>query len=200
MNTVPTKPSPGATPIQYGDADEPKEGSLCCGCCCDFRRAVIITNIFGAILMGLSAIYNFVWVDAIMEAQADDLSEEELDEFWSILHKATITEGIMSLIVLVASVVAVFGANVYNTLLVAPVVVAWLARTIVSIGFSVHAINELADLFGDIVTIRQPIFQYVFWTVITLLWCYPNIGFISEVRAGTMSRATYPRESACCCS
>jgi len=48
------KPDPAVqfttTASQVYMADEPKQGSKCCGCCCDFRRAVIIMNIILVVL------------------------------------------------------------------------------------------------------------------------------------------------------
>jgi uncharacterized membrane protein HdeD (DUF308 family) len=43
-------------------------------------------------------------------------------------------------------------------------------------------------------------FLYCIWTLVAILWVYPSIAFIIEVRKGIMTRETYPREEySCCC-
>lgn len=98
------------------------------------------------------------------------------------------------------NIATLFGAHLYNVLLVG-VGVLWL---LINLAFNIFLSIEnkhWADANGEyhtmFITLPVAIMFFVLWTVLLL---YPYVTFIIEVRSGVMSPETYPRqEYSCCC-
>jgi hypothetical protein len=187
-----------ATMAPSSSIDQEKKGAKCCGCCCDYRRAVIICNtllyIFGitglVLCLGSSV--------TTRNIDGDD------DGVISVAENAyTITAARYGVSV-VSAICGLVGGIRYNIPLVSIQVLWLIVAFVVSIVLSVVAINDVndqLDLNGNgEEELNQPIGYYIFSAVITCLWMYPHVGFIMEVKSGLMSLETYPREEySCCC-
>jgi len=172
-----------------------KVGAKCCGCCCDYRRAVIVVTIIG-IVVGVMNLITILTVSAVGAAGAieDDKVEEVYKDSAPFLAAFTA-------VALLASICGLVGALKFNTCLVA-VDLVWMAvNFIVGAVVSMSNANDVDALQDDQVDYKpNPIGDIIFSAVITSLWMYPLVGFIMEVRKGIMSRETYPREEhSCCC-
>jgi hypothetical protein len=90
-----------------------KQGAKCCGCCCDYRRAVIILAVINLVI---SIIYIILVITAAsipgVEINIDDDAAVEIYE--DSLRMQSILYGIT----IFASLCALFGAMKYNIVLV----------------------------------------------------------------------------------
>lgn len=172
-----------------------KQGSRCCGFCCDFRRAVIILGIISLLFNFGYFIFGIVAPDKIPSAGVeydDDVTEQVVDD---LIRVTTILSGVS----LVCTICALVGAIKYNIYLVA-VNVLWIfgnfvARTMTSIEYA-NDINQ-TNPEEELSLIPNVILSAIF----AGLYMYPHVGFIHEVRQGIMSYETYPREEySCCCT
>ena len=99
-----------------------KVGAKCCGCCCDYRRAVIVVTIIG-IVVGVMNLITILTVSAVGAAGAieDDKVEEVYKDSAPFLAAFTA-------VALLASICGLVGALKFNTCLVA-VDLVWMAGT-----------------------------------------------------------------------
>ena len=88
--------------------DETKKGSMCCGGCCDMRRAVIILNTIG-IILGLIAVIAYSSTDVLVQS----IDDEEVQK---VFEDALLTTYILIGIGIAASLVGIWGAYSYNIL------------------------------------------------------------------------------------
>ena len=175
-----------------------KQGSKCCGCCCDFRRAVIILAI-------IFIIFNILSLTASLSAFAipGSVIGVDDDEVLEFMDERMKYGAILSGIGLFSSIVALVGAKQYNVTLVGFHIMWILVELVISIILNINAIKEANIVFADdedYVEQYPSIVGYIIEGIVALLFVYPHVGFIHEVRAGIMSKETYPREVySCCC-
>mmetsp|Transcript_24412 Transcript_24412/g.51165 ORF Transcript_24412/g.51165 Transcript_24412/m.51165 type:complete len:219 (+) Transcript_24412:176-832(+) len=165
----------------------PARARLCCGCCCDFRRAVIIVDLVIVILEALVLIsLPLGATDQVLFVPDEDLIKTEM-----IFSGVSIATGLLS----------IFGAYIFN---VWPVLinVAWLL--IVYIAAIIYAIQWCNDY------IEKYTSKYLYATcsispgsvivqgILMLLWIYPHVGFIVQVAKGTLTKDGYVPSSCCC--
>jgi hypothetical protein len=124
------------------------------------------------------------------------------DQLVSIWDDAVMIGAIFNGISLVFAIAALIGARNYNIWLVGSNIIWLLANYIAGIILQMGATDDVNDFYDD--DINNPDFGYnipgfVINGCIMLLFMYPHVGFIMEVRSGIMSAETYPREEASCC-
>jgi len=173
--------------------EQEKQGAKCCGCCCDYRRAVIVINIIFIIIGVMNILGTITNSQIIRNGQDfnDDAVEDKLKDM-NVLNSIFIGLG------LAASIASLVGAVSYNIYLVAVNVVWMMIQYIASIIITEKSLNSMEDVTGK--DYATPIPYYVVQLIITILFIYPHVGFINEVKSGIMSRETYPREEySCCC-
>jgi hypothetical protein len=179
------------TPID----SQTRQGSTCCGCCCDYRRAVIIVNIFLIVVGSITMVQYSRGAQAM--GQNYDLDDDGLVD---IVEDTYRQQAILLGVGVFASIVALIGAMRYNIYMVGFNVLYIIVNFIAGIILTNKAFNTLEeDYLGD-ENIRFPIGQFAIQGAILCLFIYPHIGFIFEVRAGILSAETYIREQfSCCC-
>jgi hypothetical protein len=123
------------------------------------------------------------------------------DEIIALWDDALVTNAIFNGISLIFSICALVGAQNYNIYLVGSNIVWLLANYIAGIVIGIGAINEINDIIDDDEPeVRMMIPNFVINGIVMLLFMYPHVGFVSEVKSGIMSAETYPREEfSCCC-
>merc|ERR1711935_1074417 len=71
-----------ATPATVGvSSDEPKQGKICCGFCCDFRRAVMVLAIIGIVLQAITLVLTLLGgagLSFLAASVEDDAVQDEL--------------------------------------------------------------------------------------------------------------------------
>jgi hypothetical protein len=165
-----------------------KQGHSCFGCCCDMRRAVIIVNIFVVILYVASMIFVAIAVPATKNSDnADpDYSDSEI-------NSALVGVIVSSLIGILFSMFAIFGAIRYNIWLVGANIAYLIISFIAVISVNVAASNSNPDYTYNVW------FNVVFGLIIRALFIYPHVMFIREVRSGIMTKENYSEEEQSCC-
>jgi hypothetical protein len=185
-------------PIMY--LQEEKLGTKCCGCLCDYRRAVIWSNSFWIgwatfLLLSRGSVVQFANENFDDDVVANEVSII-VDDYY---RKRSISLGV----VLATAFVSQIGAVAFWASLVALHALALMAD------FTAFCFLAL-ELYRDLqVTLAaetnqvpaSPVISFLVNGAITLLCLYPQVGFLLECRLGIMTAATYPREDySCCCS
>jgi hypothetical protein len=175
-----------------------KVGSNCCGCCCDYRRAILITNVL-FIFLGAFVIVARGGVDDLILQYYDD--DAFVDEASTMINEFYMKRTIFLGIAMFTAFCAMQGAVYFNVWLVGAhaiwMVVDYVAFLVLAIRYNDDA-KDVYDDVGEQPTSPVPIFIVNGFFVALVL--YPHLGFISEFRAGIMTRETYPREQySCCC-
>jgi uncharacterized membrane protein YbjE (DUF340 family) len=185
-----------ATKAPSSYIDQEKKGAKCCGCCCDYRRAVIICNV---LLLIFGIIGLVLYLGSAVSSRNVDVDD---DEVIGIVDDAYTIIAALYGVSVVSAICGLVGGIKYNIPLVSIQVLWLIVAFVVGIVLSVVAINDVNDqleLNGE-EELNQPIGSYIFSATITCLWMYPHVGFIMEVKSGIMSLETYPREEySCCC-
>jgi hypothetical protein len=126
-----------------------------------------------------------------------DVDDDEITALWD---DGLLRLAIFSGISLIFSIAALVGARTYNIWLVGSNIIWLLVSYIASIIISIVTIDEINAISPDDTEFGYDIRTYVISGLYTILFMYPHIGFIHEVKSGIMSAETYPREeSSCCC-
>lgn len=180
---------------------EPRQGQKCCGCCCDYRRAVIIVNL---VIIILEAIV-FILAATGSLGYVVDTGAEGTD----LLDKYSTTEMIFSAVSIVLCGVAIGGAYSYNIIMVGLNVLWLVVGYVLGIFLVINFCNDYCDeweAYYDNSDNYASCYCYVngaamvLAAVVMVLWIYPHVGFIVQVRKGVMSKDTYAREQfSCCC-
>jgi hypothetical protein len=160
---------------------QPKQGSRCCGCCCDYRRAVIIFNIF-LVIVGILSVLGYT--QGIEAMQAADMDSDEIEVTY-------MQQAILTSLGVFASIVAIVGAYRYNVYMVGfNVLYIMIANFIATIVLTNKAWNTLGGDYNGEEDFHRPIGMFVFEAVFLLVYIYPHVGFMSGVRAGILSAET----------
>lgn len=174
-----------------------KLGSKCCGCFCDYRRAVIWAN---SSFIGY-ATFLLLSRDSVVQLAYDNFDDDAFsDEVSGIVDDYYRKRSIPLGICLATSLLSQIGAVLFRQSLVA---LHALALTADFIAFCFLALQLYQDMQVAMAQINQvpapPVMSFLLNGVLTLLFLYPQIGFLLECRLGIMTAATYPREDYCCC-
>jgi hypothetical protein len=172
-----------------------KQGSKCCRCCCDYRKAVIILN-YVLIIFGIISVIGSSGGSPVIGQQEADLDDDSLMD---IVEDAYRQQAILIGVGVFASIVAVVGAYRYNVYMVGFNVLYIIASFIATTALTNKAFNTLEEDYTGDEDIPSPIGFFVIQGIITCAYIYPHVGFMSEVKAAILSAETYPREEFCCC-
>lgn len=175
--------------IEPGSSGEAtlKQGHSCCGFCCDMRRAVIIVNLLNI----LSTIITLGLVAAANKEVNDNGTEEEKNE---LNEMEDALRGVAWMVVIgwFLSFASLYGAFTYRII---PVGINALYMFITYLASG--AIQTQAAKTHDEMNYGPG--AWIINAVITGLFIYPHVMFITEVRGGILSEETYPREKQSCC-
>ena len=182
-----------------------RQGSTCCGCCCDFRRATIIVN---SVIIGLSTFSLFSLfnrpdnTEETLQLTMDITDDAVLEDLAQVVNDSLLAGAIMGGVLLVLTAVPLYGAYMFDTRMLVFGVVLLVATLITEILLAYIYIEQADDVVAStqLYEFNQPIVIYTATALLQILFIYPHIGLILEIRAGTMSFETYPREtySVCC--
>ena len=178
--------------------NQEKLGGKCCGCCCDYRRAVIIVNAVG-IVLGLLGLVFYAVSMVVIDTFDDDLAalEQGFDED---LQRYTRVGWILILVDIIFSAVAIIGASQYNVIMVWTTVGWFMLHFLVTTIMSIQAASRFEDTYTSYEA-PNPVGDVVLSALFTALYIYPHLRFIREVKSGILSHETYPREEfSCCCT
>jgi hypothetical protein len=159
---------------EYVQHDAPKrKAHVCCGCCCDTRKAVFVVNIISLCLYGLGS------TSVIALAAARNLGQYDDDAVNQGLNNVTgvtigFTLGFM-VVGMILNAVAIYGASSFH-------------RYCVLVGglwFVFEAVRSLAylDFAG---------------AIMAAFFVYPHAVLYTEIKNGIMTRDNYPNEKVCC--
>jgi len=189
-------------------ASDEKQGSKCCGCCCDFRRAVIVMGLIGLII---SVIYLILAVTgaAFLGSARNSLSsgtttingvtyQTSIDDGFGNSLNDSVDASLTSLTVVI--IIQVLQALFYVFQIVAAVKFNVPMLAIVIVVNLVWFVLGMITIFDTGGTTGVVIGNVVFYVLFIALEIYPTGGLIKEIKGGTMSKETYPREAySCCC-
>lgn len=168
-------------------APETKQGHVCCFFCCDMRRAVVIVNILNIfnVLFWLLIMMGF---DSIIK----QTEEEQYQEFLQI-EKSLAGLLVFSVIGWILSFGAIYGAFKYK---IVPVALQALFTAIYFLGSNI-LLHKAAQSHAQL---SHSWYNWLFSLVINLLFVYPHLMLLTELRSGIMTPETYSsREKASCC-
>jgi len=179
-------------------ASDEKQGSKCCGCCCDFRRAVIIMGIIGLIISVLNLILVATGAALLGSARSSLSSNSDDNQLNNGLNDA-VGAGLTGLTVFIIIYVLqalfyvfqIVAAIKYNVPMLAIVIVVNLVWFVLGMITIFQVGGGTGNVIGNV----------VFYVIFLGLEIYPTAGLIKEIKGGTMSKETYPREEySCCCT
>jgi hypothetical protein len=172
-----------------------KQGSKCCGCCCDYRRAVIILNF----VLGILGIISLIVISDGSPAIGQQEFDLDDDSLVNIVEDTYRQQAILVGVGVFASIVAIVGAYSYNIYMVGFNIIYMTVSFIATTVLTNKAFNILEEDYNGDDGIPGPIWYYVIQGVLLCVYIHPHVGFMSEVKAAILSAETYPREEYCCC-
>lgn len=159
---------------EYLQHERPKPTShMCCGCCCDTRKAVIVVNIISLCFGTLGFIFLAALTsDSFAEQFDDDATKTALGEIDGQTVGAVIAFGVVSMICYAAGI---YGASKFNKIGV----------LIAAVWYSVDVVLQAVSFnFGGI--------------ILNGFFLYPHVVLYQEISKGIMSPTTYDQEKQCC--
>lgn len=168
--------------------EQTKRGTKCCGCCCDFRRAVIILDIV-LMALALMRLISLAFSGILVVVQTEGIDD---DEVLDLIDASILINGIINGVGLFSLTFPLYGAMKFNVPLIS-VGIAWFLAAFVA-GVIVDA------MFLKEVGVAFPFLAWIVQGAMALCFTYPHVGLIVEIKTGIMSQETYPREEySCCC-
>jgi len=198
---------PMATDENYDPTANRKQGGICCGCCCDYRRAVIIISMV-AIVMGVLSILSRAGNGREISSLDDDAVIDEVD---AILYNYKSSFLILAFCQLLFTVCGLVGALKFKWILVACNIFYAFLNFILHIIVGAKQSREIMSVVEDNGIVNDEdteavirfaaVFIYFVVGCCTIAWIYPSIFLVMEMRAGIMTPANYHREKhSCCCT
>lgn len=159
-------------PMQSGTM-APKQSHVCCGCCCDTRRAVIVVNIISLAFAALAILSIAMITSDKYAAQIDDdaviAALQEMDG-----AKIGMTIGFAS-VGMLCNAFGIYGATRFNQ---------W-AVVVAGSWYVVELVRSLVYLdLGS--------------AIMSGFFAYPHVVFWHEMRKGVMTPVNYSQEETCC--
>jgi hypothetical protein len=174
-----------AEPVTTGE----KLGGKCCGCCCDYRRAVIVMAIIGIVFNSIYLII-FATGSAVGGAYAANATDDIAMEEMAIVSGITGLYAIGYAVGVCFFVFQLFAALKYSKCMLITVLVFDVISLAFGLANAVETSLTSADMAAGIIIIL----------VFFALEIYPTVGLLLEIQKGIMSAETYPREAySCCC-
>jgi uncharacterized membrane protein (DUF485 family) len=187
-----------ATQTAYPLQEQQKIGSKCCGCCCDFRRAVTILDCI-VIAYCTLILVSLAFPSDIREKQFE-MMEINDDQVQDELLEMTMVTNIIFGCGVVALAVPAYGAQTFHAGMVGFGIVWFVLSFVAQVVVEVVYTGKANDVAQEDVTVLMPFTSWIFYGFVTALFIYPHVGLFNEIRSGVMSEATYPREEfSCCC-
>jgi hypothetical protein len=173
--------------------------AVCCGFCCDYRRAVIWSN---------NAMIGILCFVLVMQTTLDDSVDtlyywddgvsnevnEIYDEYLSRLN-------IFGYVAILTSFGSVISAVLFSLWI--PILnIVWLITTLIaSIFILQNMYEELKPIYATTteVELTSPTSALVAMAIVVAGMIYPNLAYVLEVKRGILTKETYPREERCCC-
>jgi hypothetical protein len=129
-------------------------------------------------------------------------NDEIFDEVTLIVDEYYTKRSILLGVALITAVIAQIGAVHFNIWMVGLHTV-WMVADYISFMILEMKLNEdMQESYESVDEVPpSPVPGFLFFGLLTALCMYPHLGFITEVRAGIMTRENYARERySCCCT
>lgn len=173
--------------------------SACCGIFCDYRRAVIWSDVA---LVGLLSF--FLVVQRGLEVQVDviyydDTVSNRVNEIYSEYLSKINSFGYITVLTSFASCIS---ASLFSIWIPA-FQIMWL------ISFLIACIIIFRNMYEELEVVYATTPQAEFTSAAPILmgiaicvtaFLYPHVAYVYEVHRGILTRETYSREERCCCS
>jgi hypothetical protein len=184
-----------------------KRAGKCCGCCCDYRRAVIVC---ASVVMFIEFIVlcfaaSQGYLAFVCGGYDYDYSysyyyyidTEECEEHFNGMR---IIEIVFSVVSLLSGTGAIVGAVTFNSILVG-INAAWICLGFIGsiIAAPLYCASwEAKDSDNECFINYSGIVSGI---VTAIFFVYPHVMFVWEVKKGIMTKETYPRDKySCCCT
>ena len=177
--------------------------SVCCGVLCDYRRAVIWTDVG---LVGLVCFFLVMQTgldDQVELVYWDDAVSDRVNEIYAeYLSKLNI----FGYILILTSFGSTISASLFSIWIPAFQIVWLLVVLLASCVILNNMYAELGPVYDDItdpvytdppLSSAAPVLLGIGLSVAAFL--YPHVAYVYEVHRGILSRDSYPREERCCC-
>jgi len=176
-----------AIPIAAPDELGEKQGSKCCSCCCDMRRAVIVLAIIGIVFNAVG------FTQMLYQTISLGISSEDEDCYYGLFAFLSVIVAIGFAIGIGLFVFKLFAALKYNLCMLTTVLVFNLLELAFGLWYVIN-------MYGYGGTTGQLIANIIVVIGVFSVYIYPVIGLIREIKSGIMSEETYAREFySCCC-
>mmetsp|Transcript_797 Transcript_797/g.1499 ORF Transcript_797/g.1499 Transcript_797/m.1499 type:complete len:244 (+) Transcript_797:136-867(+) len=176
------------------DHDSERQGGLCCGGWCDYRRATIYA-VFAEAVTSLLWILAF-YVDSFNLIYASDITDRGMMQ---IINDSNHLHAVVYGITVVSSFLAFVSALQFKLSAIIWNIVWILLSFVAGILIRIRTTENL-NLYNASYEYTTNWFAIILTAVLSALFIYPQIAFIHEVNAGVLNQHTYSRESySCCC-
>eukprot|EP00525_Craspedostauros_australis_P005106 CAMPEP_0198109020 /NCGR_PEP_ID=MMETSP1442-20131203/1034_1 /TAXON_ID= /ORGANISM="Craspedostauros australis, Strain CCMP3328" /LENGTH=180 /DNA_ID=CAMNT_0043764485 /DNA_START=76 /DNA_END=618 /DNA_ORIENTATION=+ len=173
----------GAIKVEAGDAAPAgmnaggiKQGHVCCGGCCDVRRATIIINVITLVFAVLS-LFSAVSIKFYAGQAKSEVDDDEVKATLDDIQATPFGVAYFFIgIEIVFALAAIIGAVKYNSCLVLTVFIYYCVGAILN----VVALDFIA-------------------VIISCLYAYPHYFLYKEIKSGIMSEENYVNEKQSCC-
>jgi hypothetical protein len=177
--------------VEAAGVAQEKQGKKCCGCCCDFRRAVVVTAwiciVYSIVYMILAIVGVGLGTAVATQNDDEDIAKDAagaagLSALYAIGFAFGICFGVFQLM----------AALKYNVCMLSTCVVFQL----LALAYQIY------NTWLGATTSVEIIFSVIFTIIVfCAIWIYPLVGLIKEIKEGIMNEETYPREAySCCCA
>jgi len=182
-----------AIPIAAPDELGEKQGSKCCSCCCDMRRAVIVLAIIGIVVNAVGftqMLYQAISLGITSGTPSAD-SDPCSSGYYGFFAFLSVIVAIGFAIGIGLFVFKLFAALKYNLCMLTTVLVFNFLELVFGL---LYAINIYGGNTGQLIV------AIIVVIGVFSAYIYPVIGLIREIESGIMSEETYAREFySCCC-
>jgi hypothetical protein len=175
---------------------EEKQGAKCCGCCCDYRRAVIVLAIINICISVLFIVV--ISVASVSPGVRVDLDDDAVQQTYEDVRP---TQLALYAVTIFSAICGLVGAKRFSIPLVMIATLWYVGSFIGGTTVNITLSNDISDQTTDDDVQKMVVPNIILNAIVTLFFMYPHIGFMYEVKVGIMSSATYPREEySCCCA
>jgi len=186
----------------------------CCGCCCDFRRAVLILDTILLIYTFLGLCYSLAAEEHVVRFSpppgATNQDEDFPDEAWSDyvadskLLKFSIVRGFFDVLIFLP--LSIWGALRFQWTLIPPFILWSGLAGFISLIMTIRFCDDWGDTEagqemkenGDDWKCRPEPFVHIFNGVVWLVLMYPHVVLIQQYRSKRVTAETYGYQKACC--
>jgi len=164
------------------------------GCCCDYRRAVIVTRFISFAPHLIICVGSAISAEGSSYQLDSGFDDDQFNDQWDNVKLSYVQDlvvAVVSAVVIIFTIVGLVGAIKYDAIMIGSNVFFTI------VGMAVF-IWEIA--MDDYSSTGWKAYYIVSILILELLFIYPCLMLIHEIKTGTMSAATYPlHEVYCCC-